>query len=57
MVSMVYRCQVCDRTGAAVAKSGLKDAGYLSEINTKHTIRKNKLRRERGRYREEISGK
>lgn len=57
LVSMVERFQVSDRAGAAIANAVLKDIGFISASNSKHTICKNKLRRERTKYREEIRKK
>ena len=54
LVSAAERYQVSDRVAAAIANAALKDAGYLTETDKQHVIDKNKLRRERAKYRTEI---
>ena len=48
------RYQLSDRASAAVANAALKDAGLITETDRSLVIDKNKLRRERERYRNHI---
>ena len=54
LVRMVERFQISDREGAAIANATLTEIGYLSKKSTKFIVCKNKLRRERQKYRKEI---
>ena len=48
------RFQVPDRTAAAIANAALEDAGLITPEDSSYVIDKNKLRREREKYRMEI---
>ena len=54
LVRMVERFQISDREGAAISNTTLTDIGYFSKKSTKFIVCKNKLRRERQKYRKEI---
>ena len=45
LISTVDQYQLSERAGPAIVNVVLKDVGYLSEINTKHTVCKNKWRK------------
>jgi len=49
------RYQLSDRASAAVANAALKDAGLITDLDKTYVIDKNKLRREREKYRNIIS--
>jgi len=49
------RYQLSDRASAAVANAALKDAGLITDLDKTYVIDKNKLGREREKYRNIIS--
>ena len=55
LAMMSERFQLPDRASAAVANAALKDAGLISALDKTYGIDKNKLRREREKYRNIIS--
>ena len=52
---MSERYQLSDRASAAVANAALQDAGLFTDLDKSYVIDKNKLRREREKYRNIIS--
>ena len=55
-LAMMSECyQLSDRESAAVANSALKDAGLITDLDKTYVIHKNKLRREREKYRNVIT--
>jgi len=55
LAMMSERYQLSDRASAAVANAALKDAGLITDSDKTYVIDKNKLRREREKYRNIIS--
>ena len=54
LAKIAERFQISDRAAAALANAVLKDVGLVTENDKKLVIDKNKLRRERQKYREDI---
>jgi len=48
---MSERYQLSDRASAVVANAALKDAGLIADLDKTYVIDRNKLRREREKYR------
>jgi len=55
LAMMSERYKLSDRASAAVANAALKDAGLIMDLDKTYVIDKNKLRREREKYRNTIS--
>jgi len=55
LAMMSERYQLSDRASAALANAALKDAGLIMDLDKTYVIDKNKLRREREKYRNIIS--
>jgi len=55
LAMMSEHYQLSDRASAAVANAALKDAGLITDLDKTYVIDKNKLRREREKYRNIIS--
>ena len=55
LAMMSERYQLSDRASAAVAYAALKDAGLITDLDKTYVIDKNKLRKEREKYRNIIS--
>ena len=51
LAMMSERYQLSDRASAAVANAVLKDAGLITDLDKTYVVDKNKLRREREKYR------
>ena len=51
------RYEVSDRAGTAIASATLKAFGIVTEEDKRYVVDRNKLRRERQKYREEIRNK
>jgi len=57
LAMMSERYQLSDKASAAVANAALKDAGLITYLDETYVIDKNKLRREREKYRNIINEK
>ena len=55
LAMMSERYQLSDKASAAVANAALKDSGLITDLDKTYVIDKNKLRREREKYRNIIS--
>ena len=54
---MCVRYQVSDQAGAPIVNSVLQEAGIISPSDKLFVIDKNKLKRQRNKYRQEIRAK
>ena len=54
-LAMSERYQLSDRASAAVANAALKDAGLITDLDKIYVTDKNKLQKEREKYKNIIS--